>query len=128
MTTEISVRLANKPGTLADLGETLGAADINLEAVQGVSTDGTSVLRFLCEDVSAAQLALDAAGIEYTTREVVTIQALHEPGTLGDVARVMADAGINIDSVYVTGSGDVVLGVDDVQGAQEVAKGMAVMQ
>jgi hypothetical protein len=36
----------------------------------------------------------------------------YEPGTLGDVALVMSQAGINIDSVYVTTRGHVVLGVD----------------
>jgi hypothetical protein len=39
----------------------------------------------------------------------------------------MSAAGINLDAVYVTLSGMVVLGVDDIPGAQEVAGGMAVM-
>jgi hypothetical protein len=46
---------------------------------------------------------------------------------LGDVALVMARAGINIDSVYVTTRGCVILGVDDLNGAIQVAGGMAVM-
>jgi hypothetical protein len=45
---------------------------------------------------------------------------------LGDVALVMSEAGINIDSVYVTTRGHVVLGVDDLKGAIQVAGGMAV--
>ena len=53
---------------------------------------------------------------------------LDEPGTLGDVALVMSQAGISIDSVYVTTRGHVVLGVDDLVGTTQVAKGgMAVM-
>jgi hypothetical protein len=39
----------------------------------------------------------------------------------------MSQAGINIDSVYVTTRGFVVLGVDDPPGATHVAGGMAVM-
>jgi hypothetical protein len=39
----------------------------------------------------------------------------------------MSKAGINIDSVYVTTRGHVVLGVNDVAGAIQVAGGMAVM-
>jgi len=39
----------------------------------------------------------------------------------------MATAGINIDTVYVTAKGYVVLGVDDLPGAIHVAAGMAVM-
>jgi hypothetical protein len=39
----------------------------------------------------------------------------------------MAHAGINIDAVYVTTRGHVVLGVDDLDGAIHVAGGLAVM-
>jgi hypothetical protein len=39
----------------------------------------------------------------------------------------MSKAEVNIDSVYVTMRGHVVLGVDDLQGATQVAGGMAVM-
>jgi hypothetical protein len=45
----------------------------------------------------------------------------------GDVALVMSKAGINIDSVYVTTKGHIVLGVDDMAGAIQIAGGMAVM-
>ena len=55
------------------------------------------------------------------------MQVLDEPGTLGDVALVMSEAGVNIDSVYTTTRGDVVFGVDDVAGAIQIAAGMAVM-
>jgi hypothetical protein len=78
-------------------------------------------------DPGKATSALDAAGIAYSTREVLIVKVLDEPGTLGQVALVMSQAGINIDSVYVTTRGHVVLGVDDVAGATQVAGGMAVM-
>jgi len=55
------------------------------------------------------------------------IQVLDEPGMLGDVALVMTDAGINIDSVYVTTAGHVVLAVDDLDGAIQIAESMTVM-
>ena len=40
---------------------------------------------------------------------------------------MMSKAGINIDSVYVTAYGYIVLGVDDMAGAIQIAAGMAVM-
>jgi len=52
---------------------------------------------------------------------------LDEPGMLGDLSLVTATAGINIDSVYVTTRGHIVLGADDLDGAIQVAGGMAVM-
>jgi hypothetical protein len=45
---------------------------------------------------------------------------------LGEVALVMSEAGINIDCVYLTVKGGVVLGIDDFEGATQVARGMAV--
>jgi hypothetical protein len=70
---------------------------------------------------------LDVAGIAYTKREVLVVRVLDEAGMLGDLALVMSKAGINIDSVYVTTRGHIVLGVDDMVGATQIAGGMAVM-
>jgi len=48
---------------------------------------------------------------------VLVVGVLDEAGMLGDLALVMSKAGINIDSVYVTTRGHIVLGVDDMAGA-----------
>ncbi len=128
MPTEFSVIIRDEPGTLARLGGALGDAGVNIEAIAGSSRDGTSRVQFLCSAPDRATESLQAAGIPYATREVLVVRILDEPGMLGDVALVMSKAGINIDSVYVTTRGDVVLGVDDLTGAIQVAGGMAVMR
>src|SRR5262245_20637295 len=127
MATEFTVILEDSPGTLAQLGTVLGDARVNIEAIQGMSRDGRSVVRFIPRDLGAAARALNAADIAFSQREVLIVRVLDEPGTLGEVALVMAHAGINIDAVYVTTRGQVVLGIDDVDGAIQVAGGMAVM-
>jgi hypothetical protein len=126
MAIEFTVRLENKPGTLARLGRVLGDAGINVEAMHQMSFSGESIVQFVPIDVDGAVSALDKALIPYTRREVLIVNLLDEPGTLGDVALVMADAGINIESVYVMTSGVVVLSVNDLRGAIQVAGGMAV--
>jgi hypothetical protein len=127
MATEFTVVLEDRPGMLARLGGVLGDAGVNIEAIQGVSHEGTSVVRFVPRDPERAIRALGGAGISYRKREVLIVKVLDEPGTLGEVALVMAHAGINIDAVYVTTRGHVVLGVDDLDGAIHVAGGLAVM-
>ena len=127
MATEFSVTLEDRPGALARLGGVLGDARANIEAIQGMSREGKSLIQFVPSDPGKAAHALDAAGIPYTRREVLIVRVLDEPGMLGDVALVMSKAGINIDSVYVTTRGHIVLGVDDLPGAVQVAAGMAVM-
>jgi hypothetical protein len=126
-TTEFTIILADRPGALARLGAVLGDARVNVEAILGVSLERKGIVHFVPNDPDKAARALDAAGISYTKREVLIVRVLDEPGMLGDVALVMAQAGINIDSVYVTTRGYVVLGVDDLVGAVQVAGGMAVM-
>jgi hypothetical protein len=127
MATEFTVILEDRPGTLARLGIVLGDAMVNIEAIHGTSREKSAIVQFVPNDQGKATRALDAAGIAHSTREVLIVRALDEPGTLGDVALVMSQAGINIDSVYVTTRGYVVLGVDDLAGATDVAGGMAVM-
>jgi len=127
MATEFTVILKDQPGTLARLAGALGDARVNIDAIAGSSRVGTSRVQFVCNAPDRASERLATAGIPYTTREVLVVRVLDEPGMLGDVALVMAKAGINIDSVYVTTQGHVVLGVDDLAGAIQVAGGMAVM-
>ena len=127
MATEFKVCLENQPGTLARLCTVLGDARVNIEAIQGLSHGADSVVQFVTNNPVKAALALTAASLAYSQREVLIVQVLDEPGMLGDVALVMADAGINIDSVYVTAAGHCVIGVDDLDGAIQVAGGMAVM-
>ncbi len=127
MATEFKVSLENKPRTLAQVGTVLGDADVNIVAIQGFSRGEESIIQFVPDNPDKAAAALQAAGIPYTNREVLIVKALDEPGDLGDVALVMTDAGINIDSVYVTTAGNVVLAVDDLKGATQVAEGMTVI-
>ena len=127
MATEFTVILKDKPWRLAGLCGVLGDGRVNIEAIQGTSRDGKSRVQFLPRAPAGAAAALEAAGVPYTVREVVIVKVLGEPGMLGDVALVMAQANISIDSIYVTTKGHVVLGVDDLPGAIHVAAGMAVM-
>jgi hypothetical protein len=127
MAIEFKVTLLDTPGTLARLGTILGDARVNIEAIQGTSREGEGFIQFVPSDEDKTAGALDAAGIAYSKREVLVIRVLDQPGMLGDVALVMSKAGINIDSVYVTTKGHIVLGVDDMAGAIQIAGGMAVM-
>jgi hypothetical protein len=126
MPTEFRVVLDNRPGALAELGEALGAAGVNIEALLALATGDEGAVHLVTADEDHTRRVLDAGGFRHTAREVLVVSILNEPGALGDVARVMAEAHINIDVVYVTINGNVVLGVDDLKGALQVASGMAV--
>ncbi len=127
MAVEFQVTVEDRPGTLARLGSVLGDARVNIEAIQGTTRDRRGMIQFVPNDPVKAAHALAGAGISYTERGVLIVRVLDEPGMLGDLALVMSRAGINIDSIYVTTAGHVVLGVDDLDGAIHVASSMAVM-
>jgi hypothetical protein len=127
MATEFTIKLEHQPGALARVGGVLGDAGVNITAIQGMPCEGAAIVQLLADDPGRAKAALRKAEIPYSTREVLLVNVLNEPGTLGDVALVMAEAGINIDAVYLTITGQVALGVDDLNGAIQVAAGMAVV-
>ena len=93
MAIEIKVKLPDEPGSLARLGTLLGDADVNIDGIYGTGGDGGSVVHFVTDNALEATRALDAAGSDYSIREVVVLKVLDEPGTLGDVALVMSEAG-----------------------------------
>jgi len=116
------VDLPNRPGSLASVCEALGARGINISAAAGATAGETGSLAFTADDHAGARDVLDARG--WTYREVDTVVAALEdrPGSLGAVARRMADAGVNLETVFVTGMrGDKVtfaFGVSDAAAAR----------
>jgi hypothetical protein len=118
MATDLSVALDNRPGELARLGEATGGAGINIEGVCGVATGGgTATIHILVEDVVATRSALENAGLEVSDEhDVLVVDVEDRPGAMSEVARNLADAGVNIELAYTTFGGvRLVLGVDDLE-------------
>ncbi|MDQ3985336.1 MAG: amino acid-binding protein [Actinomycetota bacterium] len=114
MATNMKVFLENRPGTIAEAGEAFGAAGVNIEGSCGFPCEGRGVLHFLVNDAVAARQALMAAGIEVAEeRDVIVADIEDKPGALGELARRMADAGVNVDLLYLASNTRVVLGCDD---------------
>lgn len=125
MATDLTVILRNVPGTIADLGEAAGRAGINLRGGCGFECGGEGVMHILVDgDASAARRAIEEGGMEVRgEREVLVVDVEDTPGGLGRAARRFADAGINVDLVYLTADGRLVIGPDDVERARSVASG-----
>lgn len=117
---DLTITLEDRPGRLADLGDTTGKAGINIEGMCATSAGGKAEVHVLVDDEAAAREALGSAGIEVDAqRDVLVIDIEDRPGTLGEVARKVADAGVNIGLAYSTFGGvRLVLGVDDLDRAR----------
>lgn len=119
MAWDFTVELEDRPGALADLGETTGKAGVNLEAVCGITYQDVGVIHILVDDADAARNALTEGDINIRDeREVLVTDATDRPGALGELTRQLADAGINIDLIYLATNTRIVLGVDDVDKAR----------
>ena len=119
---DLTVILKNQPGTLADLGETLGKNGINMEGLCGFPLRGEGIIHILVEDEETTRWVLEDAGFQVrAVREVLVMDLGHsvgKPGTGGKMARKIGDAGVNIDLIYFAENNRVVLGVDDLDKAR----------
>jgi hypothetical protein len=116
---DIAIELENRPGTLAELGEAAGQKGINLDGICGIECEGVGVIHVLVEDVATAHDAFAVAGIKVTgEREVLVVDVEDTPGEMGRLTRLFADAGINVDLIYLATNTRAVLGVDDFDAAR----------
>ena len=119
MATNMTVRLEDRPGMLAQLGEAFGAAGVNISGGCAVTSGGEGWVHLLVDDAAAARSAIESAGLSVASeREVVTVAAEDSPGELGAVARRFADAGVNIELMYVSNGLELVFVVDDAEKAR----------
>jgi hypothetical protein len=109
----------DQPGTLADIGETLGNAGINIDGICGYLCEGKGVIHILIEDAASANKALKEGGFEVTEEcDVLVLDVSDQPGELGGVCRRIANAGVNIDLIYAATETRIVLSVDDLEKAR----------
>ncbi|MFQ5944193.1 MAG: ACT domain-containing protein [Anaerolineales bacterium] len=119
MATDLTVILEDRPGTLADMGEALGKAGINIDGMCGIPCEGKGVIHILVEDAAGARRALEESGFEVSDEREVLVRDLEDrPGELGEVARKIGDAGVNIDFIYLATNTRGVLGADDLEKAR----------
>jgi hypothetical protein len=116
---ELTVRLANSPGTLVRVAQVLGNERINMLAM---SLDASGALRMVVDNPLHAAGSLREQHYQVEERDVLYATMPNEPGSLGRVMKLLGDAGINLEYAYASGIDRVpmvavVIGVNDVQRA-----------
>jgi hypothetical protein len=117
------VRLENRPGTLADLGDAFGERGINIIGLSGTTWDGDGAIAVVTNDDAGARALLEERDLTYRDCEVVSAGLEDKPGALGAAARRLADRGVNVELIMTTGVQGtritVAFGVDDPVAARE---------
>jgi hypothetical protein len=117
------VELPNRPGSLAMIAEAVAERGINITGIAGATSGELGSVSFTTDDEAATRNALGEKGWVYREVPIVHAKIEHRPGTLAAAARKLADAGINVETMFIDGMDEdgkvsVVFGVDTPEAAQ----------
>lgn len=120
MPKDLTVVLVNRPGADADVMQALGQAGINIDGVTGSGCAGEGILHVLVAEGAAARRALESAGQVVRAEQDVLVWPVDDrPGEGGAIMRRIAEAGVNVDFIYLTTGGQLVIGASDLDKARE---------
>src|SRR5919112_240697 len=95
MPTDLTLILHDRPGELARVGEVAGSAGIHIRGVAAFTGEGRGVIHVL-------------------------VDVNDRPGSLGELARELAEANVNLELAYPTfDAAQLVIVTDDMQSARE---------
>jgi hypothetical protein len=120
MPKDLTIVLQDRPGELARLGEAMGSAGVTIEGLAAFTGEGNGIIHVLVEDATTARRALEEAGMGVADeREVLVVDVVDRPGSLGELARNLGESGVNIELAYTTFGGiKVVVATDDLDSAR----------
>jgi hypothetical protein len=123
---DFTIVIPHSKGSLAKLAEELGRENINIEGVCAVEQNGSAVVHVLTTDKTATTRAIAKVGYNVTRETDVLVERIEDrPGMLGKVTRHLAEAGINLTTVYVATDTRLVLGGENFAALQTAWKDFA---
>jgi hypothetical protein len=100
MAKQLSVSLVNKPGRLADMLTALNKEKVNLRALAVMDCGERGAVRFVPDDLLAAEEVLDKLSIRYDSADVLLVEVSNQPGGFRKVCERLATEHLNIDYAY----------------------------
>ncbi len=100
---DFAIQVTHRPGELARVANVLSKRGVNLKSVAGLTIGNQGVVHLIPDDVEAARASLQENNIRFEEHDVVTVLLENQAGELAGLAGKLADAGINLLAIYVTG-------------------------
>ena len=124
---QLSIFIENKPGRVAQVTEVIAKAKVDIRALSIADTSNFGILRLIVNKPDEAVDALKKANITVSITSVIAIGIDDSPGEFSNVARILADKGIEIEYMYAFIGRDknrafVILKVEQEDKASEVLK------
>ena len=104
-TTQLTLSLVSRPGTLAALTRSLADAGVNITALSAPEASGRGKIRLLVNDPGRAKRALRKANYRANEEPAFVVRLRNKPGALARVAARLAKERINVRSIYATTAG-----------------------
>lgn len=103
---EIIIPVANPPGTLADVTQTLAAANVNIETIEATVLGENGVIVLRVDRYDDALRTLSDAGYRAVSEDALVLDLENRPGSLAAVAKRLRDANIGIRSLRIVDRSD----------------------
>jgi len=117
---QISIFSENRPGRLAAIAQALGEENVNILAFSIAEANGFGVVRALVDYPEKAHDKLQSLGFNIAFTDVIAVKMKDHPGGLFEVAKILGDAGINIEYSYAYSGKEgavLILRVDQIEDA-----------
>jgi len=123
---QFTIFIKNKIGELEKISEAIGKKGINIKTIVGEATLPNPYVKLVTTDIQTTKKVLDREGFKFELKEILTIEIPDKPGELSKIAKRLARANINVESIYIMGQRkgrtEVALIVDDMRIAKKALK------
>lgn len=129
MEKQFTIYLENKKGMLAKVCKLLSAKKINIKAISVSATPDVGLVHITVDNPSSTRSILKSKNIPFTEQDVITISVTDKPGTLAEIASLLAENDININYIYGSTCGckeprlcNLVISTSDLKKSKELLK------
>ncbi len=99
---EITIKVQNRVGALADVAELLGGLGVNIEAISAHGEGDFGIIRIITNDSKTAMKNLaKLPGMKSRESDIIIVDMSNKPGELGKITRKLANKGVDLESIYL---------------------------
>jgi len=101
---QFDISVNNRPGEIAKVTDILASNGINIMAIASERCENP-IIRIVTDDDQSTRSALSKANMKFREHELTVIELTDRPGELAKMAKRLAQAGINVESIHILSKG-----------------------